>query len=75
CKAKSDADCKRTQRCAEWGWCSAEKGNCRARNDADCKTSMFCKKRGRCVHHDEKCVKQKIAPTEGPLEKRSGPVR
>jgi len=75
CRAGNDADCKPSSSCLKWGRCTAVKGMCRVKSDADCKLSMFCERWGRCTHHAGSCVKQKIAPTEGPLEKRSGPVR
>lgn len=55
CYAVSDAACKATSLCSQFGECSLDCRWCSALTDADCEPSDFCKSRGLCKAVDGVC--------------------
>ena len=56
--ALTDASCRQSEACLNFGACSALDGVCRALSDADCRhpASKACSYGGRCVANGFRCV-------------------
>lgn len=53
----SDTECRKHNRCYDFGWCTSRHGACVAGKDSDCRESKGCKENGSCAAGPEgRCV-------------------
>jgi len=56
CQAGSDADCRQSEYCKHYGWCSLVDGSCETRGPEDCRYMDQCQPPAECRFEDGDCV-------------------